>query len=343
MRYPIALLGATLAGPALADAPNVVAGTPVVHSLVEQVMGDLGSADLILDQGGDPHSFQMRPSHARALEQADLVFWVGPELTPWLQRALDGSEGAASVISLLAADGVTLRDYAHGHDHGHDDHGHDHDHDDHGHDHDHDDHGHDHGHDDHGHDHGHDDHGHDHGHDHSHDGTDPHAWLDTGNAAVWLDAIAQELAHADPGNADTYRANAAAAREALTALEADIRSTLEPVGDAPLVMFHDAYGYFAAQFGVNVAGTIALGDAAAPGAARIAELRQSLAEDGAVCIFPEVQHSSRYVDVVVEGTGVRVGEMLDPSGSAMEPGAALYGDMMRNLADAIADCVTDAG
>ncbi len=108
-------------------------------------------------------------------------------------------------------------------------------------------------------------------------------------------------------------------------------------------MFHDAYGYFAAQFGVNVAGTIALGDAAAPGAARIAELRQSLAEDGAVCIFPEVQHSSRYVDVVVEGTGVRVGEMLDPSGSAMEPGAALYGDMMRNLADAIADCVTDAG
>ena len=307
MRYPIALLGATLAGPALADAPNVVAGTPVVHSLVEQVMGDLGSADLILDQGGDPHSFQMRPSHARALEQADLVFWVGPELTPWLQRALDGSEGAASVISLLTADGVTLRDYAHGHDHDHDDHGHDH------------------------------------GHDHSHDGTDPHAWLDTGNAAVWLDAIAQELAHADPGNADTYRANAAAAREALTALEADIRSTLEPVGDAPLVMFHDAYGYFAAQFGVNVAGTIALGDAAAPGAARIAELRQSLAEDGAVCIFPEVQHSSRYVDVVVEGTGVRVGEMLDPSGSAMEPGAALYGDMMRNLADAIADCVTDAG
>ncbi|MCC5991642.1 MAG: zinc ABC transporter substrate-binding protein, partial [Rhodobacteraceae bacterium] len=244
-------------------------------------------------------------------------------------------------------------DHGHAHDddhgHSHDDHGHAHDddhghsHDDHGHAHD-DDHGH--SHDDHGHshdDHGHshDDHGHSHDdHGHSHDGIDPHAWMYPANAKIWLDVVAESLAAHDPDHAQRYIDNAAAAKDQIAQLRTEIAEILGPVGTAPLVMFHDAYGYLQHGFGVNVAGTIALGDAASPGAQRLSELRAQLQDDGAVCIFPEVNHSSRYVDVVVEGTGVHVGAELDPEGVLLEPGAGLYPALMRNMASAIADCVT---
>ncbi|TVS04392.1 MAG: hypothetical protein EA407_04275 [Rhodobacteraceae bacterium] len=164
--------------------------------------------------------------------------------------------------------------------------------------------------------------------------------MNTGNVAVWLNLIAEELADHAPDHADTFRANAAAAIAQITSLTAEIDTILEPVGTAPLVKFHDAYGYLADQFGLNIAGTIALGDAAAPGAQRLAELRAQLRDAGAVCIFPEVNHSSRYVDVVVEGTDVGVGAELDPAGVLLEPGADLYPTLMRNMAQAIADCVT---
>ncbi len=163
--------------------------------------------------------------------------------------------------------------------------------------------------------------------------------MNTGNVEIWLDLIAAELAEHDPENADTFMANAAAARETIAALRDELISILEPVGDAPIVVFHDAYGYLAEEFGLNVAGSIALGDAAAPGAQRLSELRAQLQDAGAVCIFPEVAYSSRYVDIVVEGTGVRVGEELDPAGVMLEPGADLYPTLMRNMAQAIADCV----
>ncbi len=395
MRYSLALACAMFGTPLAAENLRVMTDMPATHSLVAMVMGDVGAPELLLDRGGDPHSFQLRPTQARDLAEADLIFWMGEELTPWLARALSGVEARGEVVTLLEASGLHLQDFRHGHDHGHDDHGHAHDdhghahddhghshddhghahddhghshddhghsHDDHGHSHDdhghaHDDHGHahdDHGHahDDHGHshdDHGHahDDHGHshdDHGHthddhDHAHDGLDPHAWMHTGNAKRWLEVIAAELAGHDPENAEVFRANAAAAQESIAALEAEITEILQPVGTAPLVVFHDAYGYLEHQFGLNIAGTIALGDAAAPGAQRLSELRSQLRAGGVVCIFPEVNHSSRYVDVVVEGTGVRVGAELDPAGVLLDPGAELYPALMRDLANAIADCV----
>ena len=391
MRYSIALACAMFGTPLAAHDLRIVTDFPVTHSLVSMVLGDVAEADLLLDRGGDPHSFQLRPSQAQALSDADLVFWVGEELTPWLARALDGVGTRGEVVTLIDAEGLHLQDFQHGHshddhghshdddhghshddhghshddDHGHshDDHGHSHDdhghsHDDHGHSHDdhghsHDDHGHshdDHGHshDDHGHshdDHGHshDDHGHshdDHGHDHSHDGLDPHAWMATDNAIVWVEAIAAELAQHAPDHADAFAANAQAAIARINDLATEIEAILEPVGAAPLVMFHDAYGYLSHQFGVNIAGTVALGDAAAPGAQRLSELRANLADAGAVCVFPEVNHSSRYVDVVVEGTEVRVGATLDPAGVMLDPGAELYPTLMRDLAQAIADCVS---
>ena len=365
MRLTLSALLLTTA-PAWAEVPRVMTDIPVVHSLTAQVMGDLGTPGLLLDRGGDPHSFQLRPSQARDLSQAGLLFWVGPELSPWLERALDGTGIAGEAVALLTVPGVTLLQYGDTHadhadhadeaGHAHDDHGHDdHGHEDHGHDHAHGEHAHEgHAHDDHGHDHAKEeahDHGHDHGHDHAsaadhhdhaHTGTDPHAWLDPANARAWLTAIADHLSEADPANAATYAANAEAARARLDALQAEIAATLAPAADAPIFVFHDAYAYLSQAFGVTIAGTIALGDAASPGAARLSDIRDRLQTEGAACVFAEANHDPGYVESVIEGTGIRTA-VLDPSGATLDPGPDHYAATLRALATGIAGCVAGQG
>ena len=156
---------------------KVVASIKPVHSLVAAVMQGVGSPDLIVDGAASPHTYSLKPSQARRLQDADLIFWIGHELEAFLEKPIDGIATGATAVSLLDSHGLTkvkFRDGGAFEDHGHDDHGHDEKHDDHGHDEKHDDHGHDEKHDDHGHDKKHDDHGHDkkhddHGHDEKHD------------------------------------------------------------------------------------------------------------------------------------------------------------------------------
>jgi zinc transport system substrate-binding protein len=107
-------------------------------------------------------------------------------------------------------------------------------------------------------------------------GVDPHAWLYPDNAKVWLSVIAADLSAADPANAATYAANAEAAALRIDAAVAEAAATLAPAHDKPIVVFHDAYGYFARAFDVEIAGSIALGDAAAPGAQRLRELQERI-------------------------------------------------------------------
>ena len=322
MRYIISSAIATLATtlPALAEVPRVVTDIHPVHSLVAQVMGDLGTPELLLSQGASEHDFQLRPSQAADLAEADFVVWIGPELTPWLDRALDGLGEGSARLALLQAPGTETREFskdgAHGaegdHDHGHEEAAEDADHD-----------------------HaeaGHDDHG------HSHDGIDPHAWLDPANAETWLNAISAELSRLDPQNAATYTANAAAAAAEIKALDAEIAATLAPLQGQPIVVYHDAYGYFAAHYGLEIFGSIALGDATAPGAARLADLRDSVAADTSLCLFPEAQHDPALVQQLAEGTGARVGGALDPNGSTVEPGPAAYATLLRNLAQTMVAC-----
>ena len=329
------------AAPAAADVPVVVTDTPVVHSLVSQVLGDLGEPIVIVEQGADEHSFQLRPSQAAALAEAGLIFWVGEELTPWLARALESTSGAGKTVALLDAPGVTLITYGDGsgahdddHDHGHEEAEGE------AHDHGHEEAGHDHG-DDQAHAHG-DDHAHDDGHDHAHSGADPHAWLYPDNAKVWLSVIAAELAEVDPANAGAYAANAEAAALRIDAAVAESAATLAQAQDRPIVVFHDAYGYFARAFDVEIAGSIALGDAAAPGAQRLRELQERIGNEQIACVFREPQHDASIAERVAADAGVGLGT-LDPSGTSLTYGPALYETLLTSLATNIAECVTASG
>ncbi len=306
MRYIITLLAT--ATPALAEVPTVVADIPPVHALVAQVMGGLGAPELLLAKGADEHDFQLKPSQAGAVADADLVVWIGPELTPWLDGAMDSRPEGAASLALLDAEGTVRRAYGEAKA---DDHGHEEEHA--------------------------DEAGHDHGHDHGSE--DPHAWLDPGNAQVWLGLIAAELGQLDPENAPAYAANAAAAGDRIAALDVEVAAILQPAQGKPIVTFHDAFGYFADHYGLTLAGSIALGDTVSPGAARLSELRATLEAGDALCIFPETQHDPALVAQMAEGTGARIGGALDPVGSSLEPGPGAYAALLTGMAQTIADCV----
>ncbi len=115
MRRLVLSLAGFLALSALATAslaaPKVVTDIAPVQSLVAMVMGDLGTPGLLLPKGADPHDFQLRPSQARALADADLVVWVGAPLSPWLDRAYSGIEAKASLLTLLDAPDTEVRNF----------------------------------------------------------------------------------------------------------------------------------------------------------------------------------------------------------------------------------------
>ena len=323
----LAALAVLVPGLALAETPRVVADIPPVHGLVARVMQGVAEPSLLVRPGASPHGYALKPSEAAALERAQAVFFVGPELTPWLERPIETLAPDAAHVELLAVPGTialptreaaTFAAHSHGDAAGHQDGplaAHPAPGDDHA-------------------DHNHAEHDHA---DHDHGSVDPHAWLDPENGKTWTRAIAARLAEIDPPNAAAYAANADAAVAEIDAAAADTRAALAPLGDLRFVAFHDAYQYFEARFGVAAAGSVTLSDASAPGPGRIAELRHTVAALKVGCALAEPQFDPDLLATVFDGSGVRTA-VIDPIGIDIPVGPGFYPALIRRLGDQMQAC-----
>ena len=323
----LSLTTTLMGGWAYADTPQVAVDIAPVHSLVARVMDGVGTPDLIIQPGASPHEYSLRPSEAAALQNANLVFWIGPDLTPWLTDTIKTLAPDAAVTALMEVDGTIKLEFREGalfEAHAHED---DDDHVDEAHD-------------DHDEEARHDDHDDDEtGHEgHGQGAHDPHAWLSPQNAMTWLNVIAGQLSAADPDNAGAYFTNAAAGRTEMEALIGEVIATLDPVRDGQFLVFHDAYQYFEMDFDFPASGAISIGDASDPSPARIAEIQDRIAEQGIDCVLAEPQFNPGLVATVLGGTQAQTG-ILDPLGSDLEPGPALYPQLIRNLSTALAGCM----
>ena len=303
----------------MADVPNVAADIAPVHSLVSRVMEGVGAPKLVIKSGASPHDYRLRPSEAKALQDADLVFWMGEELTPWMNGALETLASKASITTLLDQEGVTLHDFresalfeAHDHDEDKDHKDHD-DHDDHDDDKDHKDH---------------DDHG----------GHDPHAWLSPENAKLWLNIIASKLSVADPQNAASYFMNAAAGQAEMEEMIVEVNVMLKPVQGGKFVVFHDAYQYFENDFDFYASGAISLGDSSDPSPARIQKVQKRIRDEGIQCVLAEPQFNEGLVVTVMEGSEATA-SVIDPLGAELNTGPNLYTQLIKNLAKTLRDCL----
>ena len=297
---------------------SIVASIKPVHALVAGVMGDLGTPHLLLAAPTSAHHFTLKPSQARALQNADIVFWIGPGMEQPLTKALATLAADAQSVALDDSAGLVLFDFD---DDGHDDHGTKDKHDGHG--------GHD-GHDDHGTKDKHDGHG---GH-----GINPHIWLDPFNAQIMLGVIADHLGKADPVNARAYQANADAMRQTFAQLQIDIARQLAPFAESEFLVLHDAHIYFERRFGMRAQAAITTEPDVMPTAAKIKKLRHDLESHPIDCIFGEPFLGQKAVRLIAEGSDIRIGQ-LDPLGSQLPAGASLYADLLKSYAAAFKACL----
>ena len=336
----------TIFVPANADI-KVVASIKPIHSLASYLMDGVGKPDLIVDGYASPHGFALKPSHAKMIQNADIIFWVGEDIESFLEKPLKTIAKKADKIELMEIKGLNkLKFRERNIFDSHDDHGHkkddhdDHDdhakkeddHDDHD-DHakkedDHDDHGHD---DDHKED-GHDDHGHE---GHAHGEFDPHIWLDPMNAKIILSEMAEHLIENDKENEAKYKKNLKKAHKDLDNLTKKVKSELNK--DFKSIVFHDAYQYFEKRFGVNILGAFTVNTDVMPGAEQLAEIREVIEHDKVSCVFSEPQFNPDIIKAVAKDTNIATG-VIDPLGATLDPGKDLYFNLIGNMSKSFKGC-----
>ena len=305
-------------------------------------MDGVGKPDLIVDGYASPHGFAMKPSHAKMLQNADLIFWVGEDLESFLEKPLKSIAKKAEKIELMEIKGLKKlefreRNIFEGHDdHGHDEHKKEDEHKEHGHKEDkHDEHGHDEHKEDEHKEHGHKEDKHDDHHEHAHGEHDPHIWLDPMNAKVILKEMAEHLIENDQENASTYKANLKKALKDLDKLTKKVKSELNK--DFKSIVFHDAYQYFEKRFDVNVLGAFTVNTDVLPGAEQLSEIREIIEHDKVSCVFSEPQFNPDIINAVAKDMNIKTG-VLDPLGATLTPGKTLYFDLISNMSKSFNSC-----
>lgn len=316
------VIGLTLAMAARADEPRVLTTIKPLQLIAAAVLDGVAEPQLLLPVGASPHSYALRPSERRALDQAQRTYWVGPELELFLENLLASRD---TDMALMHAKGINLRavdpDAADKHAHDSHDHG-KHEHAEHGHD-----------------EHEAEHHGHADEHEHHHGGTyDSHIWLSPENAIAIAHVMAADLASLFPAHSERLRGNAQRFEGRVNELDARLQDRFKPLSDKPYFVFHDGYGYLEDHYGIRAQGIFSLSHEVQPGARHVAQLRQQLQKAGSSCVFSEPQFTPRLIESLTAGLDVRTGE-LDPLGGSAPVNAQGYVEFLETLGGTLAECL----
>lgn len=298
----ILLCGMGLSLSALADTPRVLTTIKPLQLIAAAVLDGIDQPAVLLPAGASPHSYALRPSDRRALQQAERIYWVGPELELFLERLLKDQPRARAAIQQAPA--LTLRTLGPALNFQHAEHAHDHHH----------------------------------GHEHHEGMVDAHIWLAPANALAIARWMAADLVTLYPGQQVRLQANLATFEQRLEVLDQDLALRLAPLQGKPYFVFHDAYGYFEDAYDLRAEGVFSLSHEVQPGARHVNLLRQRLSSVGPSCVFREPQFPPRLIDSLSEGLNVFSGE-LDPLGSEVAVTAQGYEVLLRELGDNLATCL----
>ena len=284
---------------------RVLTSIKPVQLIAQAITDGVSEAEVLLPPGASPHSHSLRPSDARKLRDADVIFWIGPDMEMFLEKMLLNAKSTRSV-PLMESDNVKLRlndedGDSHGHSHGLI-------------------------------------HGHSHSHGHDHGAYDAHIWLSPDNAIGMATTMTSTLSEMNPGNAKKYKSNLKRFKNSMR--NADIRNKkkLRPYQKRPIFVFHDAYGYLEEHYQLNIAGHFTLNPEQQPGARHLAQLRTKLRESGKTCVFREPQFEPAYIGKIAEGVDARI-SVLDPLAMNIVEGPEGYPQFINSLVDNIVSCL----
>ena len=281
---------------------QVVTSIKPIHSLASLLMDGIGTPKLIVDGSNSPHNFTLKPSHAKMLQNADLVFWVGEDIETFLEKPLGTVAKKAKKIELMEISQLKKLKFREKNIfEGHDDHGHGKK----------------------------DDHGHAHG-EHA-----PHVWLDPLNAKVILKVMAKNMKIMDKKNSAKYDANLKKANAKIDGLISEINKVINK--KAKYVVFHDAYQYFERRFGLKTLGALTLNTDVLPGAEQLKDIRKVIKKENAKCIFSEPQFNPKIIKAIAKDTNIKTG-VLDPLGADLKNNKDLYFKLLNNLSSSLRKC-----
>ena len=304
----IALGAATLlASTSTLASTQVVTSLKPIELLVKAIATDDVEITTLVQPGASPHNYSMKPSQRRALEAADAIFWVGPEMETFLTRLLGGSEFRDRTYSLMHGENVpeVQSDSGHG----------DHD--------DHEESG------------GHDDHRHDHG-----SGEDPHIWLDPALAVEMARDIHRVLATLKSADTHVLDANLARFEQAMAETETAINQRLDTARDIDLFTYHDAFTRFVGHYNMNLEGILTLNPELSPGAGHIAEVQEKLRNANQPCLLTEPQFNRQWWRSITEGLDITF-STWDPLATDIETDQDGYITFQQSLADAVLKCLPE--
>jgi zinc transport system substrate-binding protein len=165
------------------------------------------------------------------------------------------------------------------------------------------------------------------GHDHDGDGGNPHVWVSISNAIAEVKNIAEGLAAADPSRAALYRKNAGDYIKKLEELRVWAQKETAPLKGAKIVTFHEAFPYFAKEFGLVTAAVIEREPGSEPSAKEMADIIKTIRGSGVKAVFAEPQYPAKSAGIVAKESGAKF-FTLDPAVTGPDtPGA--YIDIMR--------------
>lgn len=287
--------------PAMA-APKIVATIAPLAGIAAAVTEGVSEPGLLIKNNASPHTYQLKPSDAALLAEANVILWVGAGMETFLADKWPAIAPTAKLIGVMDEDaGMIHLPVREGDNWAYEDSDH-------------------------------------HNHEHDHGKDDPHAWLNPLNAITMAKRLAEVLAVIDAGNAARYHANAEKFAADTFRLDAGIKAMLAPAAGKGFILFHDAYQYLEQRYSLNALGAITLAPDVPPSARRIAQLQQRIKTQQAVCVFAEPQFSPQMVNTLVKGTTARIGT-LNPDASDIAVSPALYGEYLRRLAGAISACL----
>ncbi|MDE1167525.1 MAG: zinc ABC transporter substrate-binding protein [Pseudomonas sp.] len=288
-----------IALPAQAEV-RVLTSIKPLQLIAAAVQEGSGSApEVLLPPGASPHHYALRPSDVRRVGDADLVYWIGPDMEGFLPQVLKNRSKPTVKVEELP--GLHLRRFAA------DSASHAEDPD-------------------------------EHDHDHRPGSLDSHLWLSTVNARVIAARMAADLSQADPTNAARYQSNAKLFDERMDALDGRIKARVAGVAGKPYFVFHEGFDYFEDAYGLKHTGVFSVAAEVQPGAQHVAAMRARLQEAGKSCVFSEPPARPRLAETLTAGLPVRLAE-LDGLGGFNEASPRGYEQLMEKLGNDFAGCL----
>ena len=286
---------------------TVIATTSVFADLAQLALGDNVAIETIVPAGVDVHTFEPSPADAQKLAGANLIVMNGLGLDEWALSLLEAA-GKSEEDVLELAEGIDTSNawvYLEGEEHDEEEG---------------------------------EEHSEEEGEEHGHGGTDPHIWLDPKGAAIYVNRIAARVAAELPERAMAIESARDAGLAEITALDEELRVGFAAVeaSSRKIVTFHDAFGYFARAYEIEIVGVAVEAPGQEPSAKEIAALIDAIKAAGVTSVFSEAQFPSKVLNQVAAETGATVLENLYSDALGDAPANSYLGAMRANASAILA-------